>query len=115
MEVKDQVIGDVELLNDTEEKVHPWRRCGRGKRLVREHPVHVPPSKKHPEGKDTTCPEYCAKNPSGKDELSYLEIKYISEMHFADLGSLPAAGVLAKEFLLADKYDAEIGGWTQYW
>ena len=31
-------------------KAHPWRKCPIGKHLVREHLVHVPPSKTHPGG-----------------------------------------------------------------
>lgn len=117
MEIKDFVTNDIEHLNTNgaDAKVHRWRRCGRGKHLVREHVVHVPPSKKHPGGEDAVWHEYCAKNPSGKDELSYLELKYISKKYFVEVGILPAAGVLLKEFPNADEYDVEIGGWTQYW
>lgn len=104
------------MVDKKSEKVHPWRRCGKGEHLVCEHLVHIKPSKKHPAGKDTICHGHCAKNPSGKDELSYAEIKYISGTYFADLpeGS-PRPGVLTMEFPDADKYDAEIRGWTQYW
>lgn len=109
MEIEDQVI------NQNAEKIHHWRKCGRGEHLVREHPIHVPPSKKHPKGKESVCHEHCAKNPSGKDELSYAEIKYISTIYFSDLQGLPTAEALTKEFPNADKYDAEIRGWTQYW
>lgn len=100
---------------DENKKVHPWRRCGRGKHLVREHVVHVPPSKKHPDGKDSVWREHCANNLSRKDELSYAEIKHISEKYFSMLGGLPTMGVLTKEFPDADKYDVEIRGWVQYW
>ncbi len=97
-------------------KVHPWRKCGTGKHLVREHMVHVPVSKIHPEGINAVWHEHCADNPSRKDELSYAEIKYISEAHFANLTGLsPTAGVLTKKFPDADKYDNEIRGWVQYW
>ena len=39
-----EVKEDFEIANNPDKKVHPWRRCGRGKHLVREHIVHVPPS-----------------------------------------------------------------------
>jgi len=120
MEIKDQATGveaetDKICIEDKDKKVHPWRRCGKGKHFVKAHPVHKPPSKKNPEGKNTTCHKYCAKNPSGKEELSFDEIKYISATYFISLSGLPTAGVLTEEFKDADKYDAEIRGWTQYW
>jgi len=40
-------------------------------------------------GKDTICHEHCANNPSGKDELSFAEIKFISHTYFADLSGPP--------------------------
>jgi len=109
MEIKEQII------NQHAEKIHHWRRCGRGEHLVREHVVQVPSSKKHPEGRSSVWHVHCAKNPSGKDELSYAEIKYIEATYFSDLQGLPTQGVLTKEFPNADKYDFEIRGWTQYW
>jgi hypothetical protein len=116
MEIKERLnISLVENSNDADEKVHPWRRCGRGKHLVREHTVHVSPSKKHPSGKDAIWHEHCANNPSGKDELSYAEIKYISKTYFSSLIGPPTADVLTQIFADADKYDVEIRGWVQYW
>ena len=97
------------VINQSTDKVHPWRRCGRGEHLVCEHPVHT-----H-SGKETTCHAHCAKNPSGKDELSFDEIQYISTHYFSDLKGLPTANVLTKEYPTADDYDVEIRGWTQYW
>ncbi|HVE44862.1 MAG TPA: transglycosylase SLT domain-containing protein [Gammaproteobacteria bacterium] len=97
------------------EKVHPWRRCGKGEHLVCEHIVHVPPSKKHLDGNKAICHEHCAKNPSQKDELSFSEIQYISTNYFANLKGLPTANVLTNEYPSADNYDVEIRGWTQYW
>jgi hypothetical protein len=97
-----------------EKKAHPWRRCSIGKHLVREHPVHVPPSKSHPGGVVTTWHEHCANNPSHKEELSYAEIQYITETYFAYLSGPPAAGVLT-EYPNADKFDQQIRGWVRYW
>lgn len=97
-----------------EEKAHRWRRCPIGKHLVREHLEHIPPSKVHPNGTTTIRHEHCANNPSHKDELSYDEIQYITETHFAGLtGSAPIAGVL--KFDDESKYDQQIRGWTEYW
>lgn len=80
----------VEHLDNSEKKVHPWRRCGRGRHLVREHIVHVHPSKTHTGGEDAIWHEHCANNPSGKDELSFAEIKHISETYFANLMGPPS-------------------------
>ena len=109
MEIKEQVI------NGVDEKAHPWRRCSIGKHFVRKHTIHIPPSKEHPSGKDTTVREHCADNPSHKDELSFDEIQYISKKYFSTLSGLPTAGALTKVFPKADDYDFEIRGWTQYW
>lgn len=90
MEIKERLNSDVvEHPHDSDSKVHPWRRCSRGKHLVREHVVHVPPSKKHPTGKESVWHEHCANNPSGKDELSYAEIQYITESFFSNLVGQP--------------------------
>lgn len=103
------------ISNSTEEKAHSWRICPIGKHFVREHIVHVHPSKKHPEGIISTRHEHCANNPSHKDELSYHEIKYISETYFSELTGPPTAGRLSKTFSEADNYDHEIRGWVRYW
>lgn len=119
MEINTQIdndpIGLIDNNNDSHPKVHPWRRCGKGQHLVREHIVHTHPSKKHADGKDTICHEHCANNPSGKDELSYAEIKYISKTHFANVTGKPTPNALTKIFPHADNYDVEIRGWVQYW
>jgi len=107
--------GTLDQTDDTEMKVHPWRRCPWGKHLVREHVGHIPPSKKHPNGTEAIWHEHCANNPSGKDELSFAEIRYISNTFFAGLNGPPTPHVLTKKFPNADKYDAEIRGWVQYW
>jgi hypothetical protein len=109
MEIKEQVI------NDTDEKAHPWRRCPMGKHFVKEHKIHIPPSKEHPNGVDTIVREHCADNPFRKDELSFDEIQYVSKKYFSTLSGLPTAGALTKVFSRADDYDFEIRGWTQYW
>jgi hypothetical protein len=97
-----------------EEKAHRWRRCPIGKHFVREHLEHIPPSKTHPNGMTITRHEHCADNPSHKDELSYDEIQYITEAHFADLtGAAPIAGIL--KFDDESKYDQLIRGWSEYW
>lgn len=110
MEVRDKLDNRKSI-----EKVHPWRKCGRGQHLVREHIVHTHPSKNNPEGKNVICHEHCANNPSGKDELSFSEIKYISSTYFSILSGLPTAGTLTKMFPKADDYDFDIRGWSQYW
>ncbi len=98
---------------EQETKTHPWRICGKGKHLVREHVVNVPPSKKNPNGKKAIWHEHCALNPSHKDELSFAEMQHISNAYFADLAGPPAANVL--KFNHADEYDHLIRGWVQYW
>ncbi len=97
------------------EKAHPWRICPIGKHFVKEHIVHVHPSKTHPEGAVTTWHEHCANNPSHKDELSYHEIQYISKTYFSVLTGSPTAVLSNKIFLEADDYDLEIRGWVKYW
>jgi len=99
--------------NKQETKAHPWRMCGIGKHLVREHVVNVPPSKKHPDGTKATWHEHCALNPSHRDELSFAEVQHISNAYFSDLSGPPTAGVL--KFDHADEYDHLIRGWVRYW
>jgi hypothetical protein len=67
----------LEHLNPTDTshpKIHPWRKCGRGQHLVREHAVHTHPSKSNPSGKDTICHEHCANNPSGRMNCHLLKL-----------------------------------------
>lgn len=109
------IIPKTHDLDSEDKKVHPWRRCPIGKHLVREHIVHVPPSKLHPEGVVSTWHEHCANNPSHKDELSCHEIQHITETYFSALVGPPTAGKLTKIFRTADKFDVEIRGWVQYW
>src|ERR1700677_2551035 len=69
--------------------VHPWRVCPYGEHWVRTHPLHIPPSKKHPKGTVTTRHAHCARNPSGKDELYPEEIQEIADQHFSGLKKKP--------------------------
>ncbi len=98
----------------SEEKIHPWRLCHIGKHFVKKHIVHLPPSREHPNGTTIERHEHCAINPSKKDILSFDEIQEITEKHFHQLGGAPKAGML-KGYAYADKFDAEIRGWTRYW
>lgn len=82
--------------------IHPWRDCPYGQHSVVTHPLHIPPSKRHPTG-ITTRHFHCADNPSGKDELRPDEIKDIGEQHFANLKDKPCPlplkfGVQGSEF-----------------
>lgn len=112
------ITNDLEdLIEDTkqsDDKVHPWRICPIGKHFVKKHIVHVPPSKKHPDGKVIEKHEHCAINPSKKDILTFDEIQVITEKYFHQLSGPPKVGVL-KGYANADKFDAEIRGWTRYW
>jgi len=84
------------------------------------HPLHVPISEKNPDG-ITTRNTGCRKNPTrGKrktviqDYLHPNEIHAIADQYFKNLSGPPASGRLS-EFSDADKFDAFIRGWTQYW
>ena len=94
--------------------VHPWRVCPYGEHWVRTHPLHVPPSKAHPEGSTTTRREHCARNPSGKDQLYPDEIKEIANQNFSKIKDKPCPldlGFGQKGTM----YDDLIAGWVQYW
>ena len=80
---------------------------------MKTHPLHVPPSRIHPEGEITTRHEHCARNPSGKDHLYRDEILEIASQHFSTVKSKPCA--LALGFSNGDKYDDLIAGWVQHW
>jgi hypothetical protein len=100
---------------DSENKIaHPWRRCPNGQHFVKEHVIHIKPSKKHPDG-CVKVHEHCAKNPSHKEELSYDEIQYIMQTYFDKLSGPPTAGILNKKYKTADDFDGMIRGWTKYW
>ncbi len=94
--------------------VHPWRICPYGEHWVRTHPMHVPPSKTHPEGSITTRHQHCAGNPSGKDQLYPEEIQEIANQNFANLKNKPCPIDLSYHNK-GDKYDDLIAGWVQYW
>ena len=67
------------------DKVHPWRICPKGKHYVREHVMHVKPSRKHPNGITVKVHAHCASNPSRKDELIFSEIEFITITYFKGL------------------------------
>jgi hypothetical protein len=97
-------------------KIHPWRICPIGTHLVKEHPLHIPPSKKHkkhPTGLTVTRHQHCASNPSKKDILTFEEIQQMSKQHFGDLIGPPNPGI--HQFKNADKFDHLIRGWVRYW
>lgn len=114
LEMKEFLMNQNELVEFQEglsylnenEKVHPWRRCEKGKHFVKEY------QKKYPEGVETIH-NHCALNPSHKEELSYDEIQYITQKYFKELPGPPAAGRL--KFKDADTYDSLIRGWVFYW
>jgi hypothetical protein len=110
----DFIEENLELCSDSDTKIHPWRTCPIGKHLVREHSLHIPPSKIHPDGMTTIRHQHCAVNPSKKDLLSFDEIQEITKMHFAKLIGPPTKEVL-KEFQNADQFDDIIRGWVYYW
>src|SRR3990167_2063390 len=101
--------------DNQDKKAHPWRICPIGKHFVREHVVHIPPSKSNPDGTTSTWHEHCATNLSHKDELSYYEIQYIAATYFVALVGSPTPGLLTKVFPAADHYDVQIRGWVKYW
>ena len=47
-------ILDVSLDVPAPDKIHPWRICPMGKHYVKEHSLHTPPSKEHPQGEIVT-------------------------------------------------------------
>lgn len=110
----EKIIGDTKQQNTSDDKIHPWRICPIGKHFVKKHIVHIPPSKEHPDGETIERHEHCATNPSKKDLLSFDEIQAMTEKYFHQLSGPPKSGVL-KGYINADKFDAEIRGWTRYW
>lgn len=100
--------------DEKDKKAHPWRRCSIGQHFVKEHIIHIKPSKKHPDG-IVKVHEHCANNPSHKEELSYDEIQYITQTYFNALSGPPTAGLLIKEYPTSDDFDDLIRGWTKYW
>lgn len=98
----------------SKEKIHAWRLCPKGYHFVRSHSLYIPPSKSHPGGQRVTRHGHCAKNPHGKDILTFDEIAEISSQYIRPGKSKITLGIL-KEFPNSGKYDAEIIGWIQYW
>ena len=84
-------------------KSHSWRRCSTGKHFVREHLLQG----------TRKVREYCAFNPSHKEELSYDEIQYITQRYFNELPGAPTANNL--KFADGNTYDCFIRGWTYFW
>lgn len=110
----DDEIAITKYQNQFDDKIHPWRICPIGKHFVKKHKVQIPPSKEHPEGEIIERHDHCATNPGKKDILTFDEIQAITEKYFHQLSGPPKAGVL-KGYHNADKFDAEIRGWTHYW
>lgn len=93
----------------SKDKVHPWRLCPAGEHWVQTHQMHVPPSKEHPEGYETTRHAHCARNPSGKDVLFPDEIEKISEQNFKNVEPKPCS-IELKFGENGSKYDDLIAG-----
>src|SRR3990167_5633286 len=100
--------------NSETKKAHPWRRCPLGQHFVKEHIIHIKPSKKHPDGL-VKVHEYCENNPSHKEELSCDEIQHITQTYLGTLSGPPIVGLLIKEYPTSDDFDGLIRGWTKYW
>lgn len=98
----------------TRPPVHPWRVCPYGEHWVKTHPMHVSPSKTHPEGSVTIRHEHCTRNPSGKDQLYPDEIQEIARHKFCNLKNKPCSLPLIFG-IDGGKYDNFIAGWVQYW
>lgn len=109
-----QIVANDNTKGSETKKAHSWRRCPIGQHFVKEHTIHIQPSKKHPNG-IVKVHEYCAYNPSHKEELSYDEIQYITQTYFSTLSGRPTAGRLIKEYPTSDDFDGFIRGWTKYW
>lgn len=89
---------------------HPWRACPIGYHFVKKHNRKFRATVSKASQK-TSVRAHCRHNPSGKDQLYAEEILSISKV--ADHGSAPAAGSM--KATNAQKYDAQIRVWTQYW
>lgn len=104
--------------DNTKNKMHPWRHCPVGKHYVREHSMHIPPSKEHPKGQVVIRHAHCRTITNSSkliDSLSFDEIMYISNSYFSDLSGPPTANSLKDFKKLGDKYDILIRGWVRYW
>lgn len=92
---------------------HPWRLCPSGEHWVTSHPLHIPPSKKNPEGAVTTRLGHCHDNPSRKDSMYADEISEIAQQNFIKLVGSPTKNNLG--FRRGNEFDQLIRGWTIYW
>jgi hypothetical protein len=95
-------------VNPIVQKAHPWRICPLGYYFVKEH-------LRKRLGKVETVHSYCAKNPSGRDQLYDDEIEEVSgSAPFRKAKPLPASN----SFDFGKKGNADdtlIAGWVQYW
>ncbi len=100
--------------NISTQSIHPWRLCAPGRHWVREHSLHIPPSKKNPGGSTTIRHAHCADNPSKKDQLYPDEIQEMAQQNFSKIKEKPCSiGLEFKE--KGNQYDNLIAGWTKYW
>jgi ribosomal protein S15P/S13E len=100
--------------NISTQSIHPWRLCAPGRHWVREHSLHIPPSKKNPGGSTTIRHAHCADNPSKKDQLYPDEIQEMAQQNFSKIKEKPCPiGLEFKE--KGNQYDDLIAGWTKYW
>ncbi|MBC7466241.1 MAG: transglycosylase SLT domain-containing protein [Bdellovibrio sp.] len=95
-------------------QIHPWRLCVPGRHWVREHTLHITPSKKNPGGSTTIRHAHCADNPSGKDQLYPDEIQEIARQNFSKVIAKPCPQDLGFKGK-GTQYDDFIAGWTKYW
>ena len=82
---------------------------------MQNHSMHVPPSKRHPEGYVTPRKGHCAHNPSGKDQLYPDEILEIGERQFGALTKKRPCPIKLGFRQNGNRYDKLIAGWVQYW
>lgn len=97
---------------DSGKKVNPWRLCSYGRHAVETHPMHIKPSRKHPDG-TTTRHYHCAYNKNRKDVLFPFEMEIMAEQHLSALAGAPKADNLGYDD--GNTYDEFIRGWTRYW
>lgn len=85
-------------------KIHPWRKCPRGKHFVK--------GRKKKDG--TLGKSFCRENPSRKDQMYSEEIKFIKNKYFSKVKNLPTKDNLGFKYR-GNRYDLIIAGWTKYW
>jgi hypothetical protein len=101
---------------------HLWRTSPFGMHSVKEYAKH---NHNTENAKDIIVHQHDAKNPSGKDELKFVEIQVMTNKYFYNLKGLPNSDTklntnpnfITKDGTLVDvdKFDFLIRGWTQYW